>query len=300
MTPTLMKFLGTLINIVGLLSPEIAGRLAFAVFSRTRSRKPKSAKEAEMLATSAALMDEATREVLHLPEGDAVVHVFAPTAAPTGEKVFVTHGWGSHAGFVPGLIAGLRATGATLYVLDLPGHGHSSGRKITPPMAVHAIAAADQRFGPFDVMTAHSFGGYMSVIAVSGALDGTPVVKPGKLVIIAAPADVRVVLGHFGGMLGLSDRVQKALVGQIERLSGRAADAFLGPDLLAKSGVETLVLHAEDDKEVGARAARQYGEAGEHVRLVWLNGFGHRRIVNSQEAIDAIAEFAELGRREAA
>ncbi len=140
-------------------------------------------------------------------------------------------------------------------------------------------------------MIGHSFGGFMSVLAAHGALDGQPL-SPPRIVLIAAPADVRRVLRYFSKGLGLSDRVSAALTAALERATGRPVEASFGPQYLAASGVPTLVLHAAEDKEVGRRCGPRLCGGGPNVTLTWLDGLGHRRIVNSPEAIEPSPDFS--------
>jgi pimeloyl-ACP methyl ester carboxylesterase len=65
----------------------------------------------------------------------------------------------------------------------------------------------------------------------------------------------------------------------VERLAGRPMDAFSGDRQLASFGLPTLVIHAPDDREVSIDHARLYASAGDHVRLHWADGMGHRRIL---------------------
>lgn len=285
-----LRVAGTVFNTIGRISPEAGGRLAFALFTRTRNPKPSTPKEQALFDQSAPRMAEAARSVIAVSGGQAVIHHFPPIGASVGKKVLITHGWASRIAYTQGLVTALRQAGMEVYGIDLPGHGDATGRTLNALMAIEVIATAFRRYGPFDAMIGHSFGGYMTVLAAHGALDGKPL-DPQKLVVIAAPADVRVVLSHYSRLIGLNATVAKALVGQIKRITGKPAEESFGPKFLGTGKIPTLILHAEDDKEVSAKAARAYGEAGSHVTLQWLNGLGHRRIVNSPEAIDAIKNF---------
>ncbi len=292
MSRSMALFIGGLINLVGFIAPAFSGRLAFALFSRTGSRKPKSEKERAMMEAAAPLFESAEQKAIPLSQGSAVAHVFPMPENARSQKILLVHGWSSSAVHMLGLINGLRAAGAEVVALDLPGHGAAPGKKLHAPLAVEAISKTCEQLGPFDMIAGHSFGGYMTAATVNGVLPGLYVPKPQRVVTIASPSDVRVIFAQYAAMLGLSDTVLKALIGRIEAISGRKAEEFYGPELLAGSGVPALVLHAEDDKEVAAIAARQYAEAGPNIRVEWLNGFGHRRIVNSPEAIEAITKFA--------
>ena len=79
---------------------------------------------------------------------------------------------------------------------------------------------------------------------------------------------------------------------EVKRIAGQPIAFFsAGRMLESVPQLPVLVLHADEDKEVSSRAARAYAEAGPNVRLEWLNGLGHRRIVNSPATIDAIKNF---------
>ncbi|MCD2175253.1 alpha/beta hydrolase [Rhizobium sp. C4] len=285
-----LKMMGRGINLVGRVSPRLAGRLAFTLFTRTRNPEPQTQKERALFAESAPWVAQAQRETVEIEGRPVAVHVFPPIGPGNDRRVMFTHGWGSRIALTQGLVTGLRQAGYSVYAIDLPGHGDSPGRSLHAGLAIRTLAAVWQRFGSFDAMIGHSFGGFMTVLAAHGALDGRPL-SPPRIVLIASPADVRRVLRYFSKGLGLDDRVAVALTAELERATGRPAEASFGPKYLAASGVPTLVLHASEDKEVGADAARAYAEAGPNVELTWLDGLGHRRIVNSPEAIEAITKF---------
>lgn len=285
-----LKMMGRGINLVGLVSPRLAGHLAFSLFTRTRNPEPQTAKEKQLFAESAPRMSQARRETVEIDGRPVAVHVFPPIGPGNGRRLMFTHGWGSRIALTQGLVTGLREAGFSVHAIDLPGHGDSPGTSLHAGRAIATLSAVWDRHGPFDAMIGHSFGGFMTVLAAHGALDGRAL-SPPRIVIVAAPADVRRVLRYFSRGLGLSDRASAALTRQLERATGRPAEASFAPQYLAASGIPTLVLHAPEDKEVGADAARAYAEAGPHVTLTWLDGLGHRRIVNSPEAIEAITKF---------
>jgi alpha-beta hydrolase superfamily lysophospholipase len=96
----------------------------------------------------------------------------------------------------------------------------------------------------------------------------------------------------YAGEMGFTCRVHRAMEAAVETVTHRPVDFYAADVMLrSKPDLPVLVLHAEDDKEVSAEAARLYAAAGTHVRLVWLNGLGHRRIVNSPATIDVIKTF---------
>ncbi len=295
MSPFLVKISGKLINILGLIAPHSAGRLAFRLFSTTGPRQPTTIKERQLLVQSRITMREARLEFHKISGGEVAAWHFPPIGTSTGQKILLVHGWGSRIDYLQALISALRQTGGQVIGLDLPGHGRSSGRTLTVPLALEAIQAVSHAHGPFDVIIGHSFGGFACVLALGGAMGKVAVRVPGNLVLIAPPASAQNVFDDFGRALGLSNRVQKALEDVVLHLSGYEIGHFSGPVMLGGLKVQTSVIQAEDDKEVPASSARQYGEAGAHVKLVWANGHGHRRIVSAPDAIAVILSVLSRG-----
>lgn len=287
------KVIGPVFNGVGLVAPGVAGRLAFRLFSSTRGPEPTNDKEAALLAAARPSMAEGRLVRLIIMGGEVAAWDFPPSGKPNGQTVLVVHGWGSRIDYLQALVGGLRAAGNRVIGLDLPGHGGSSGRMMTVPMAIDAIDAASRQFGPFDAVIGHSFGGFVLVLAAAGMLADVPAHPVPKMVVVASPAKAKRVFQVFGRTLGFSNRVQNALELEVKRISGRPIEDFDASQCLAALDCKALVIHAEDDKEVHPDAARAYGSAGPHVDLHWANGKGHRRIISSPDVIEIITRFVD-------
>lgn len=287
---------------VATISPDAAGRAAFRLFATTPRRRPRTAKESELLSRSEGWMRQAQRVPLAFHGGTAVAHRFAarPCEAFAG-RVLVVHGWGSRAAYLSTLTEALVAAGHEVVALDLPGHGASRGRTLTLPMAVRAIDAAWQRFGGFDYFCGHSFGGAALACAASGLVPAVPAHRPRRLVTIGSPSEMTWLFKDLGRFLKLGPVAQTALENHVERIAGAPLSAFDAASGAGRLTSPMLVIHAEDDKEVPALHARRYASSGPNVTLEWANGFGHRRIVSAEPVIDRIVGFlAQDGRRIAA
>ena len=297
-----LKVIRLALSGVAKVSPHAAGRAAFRLFATTPGRRPRTAKEKELLARSDGWMRQAQRVELRFAGGTAVAYRFAarPCEAFAG-RVLVVHGWGSRAAYLAALTEGLVAAGHEVVALDLPGHGASRGRTLTLPMAVCAIDAAWQRFGGFDYFCGHSFGGASLACAASGLVPSVPAHRPRRLVTIGSPSEMTWLFKDLGRLLKLDPKAQVALEDHVERIAGAPLSAFDAANGAGRLNVPMLVVHAEDDKEVAASHARRYAASGPNVTLEWANGFGHRRIVSAELVIGRIVDFlAEDGRRIAA
>lgn len=273
-------------------APGIGGKAAFELFCRTPDPKRLSEGERRAVDRAAGFMEEARHHRLTVGGRCVVAHEFRPRGGrKNAGTVLVLHGWRSRTEYMKSLIEAYRDTGFRVVSLDLPGHGSSAGRRLNLATAVRAAHAAGEWFGPFEAVIGHSFGGAVAVNAVAGSIAGIPRLAASKLVLIAAPSSLPVLFSDFGRYLHLGPRTQSAMARQVRRIAGRPLDEFTGARQLADTPLPTLVVHAPDDREVPASHAELFAEAGEHVRLRWAPGLGHRRILSDPSIVEAALGF---------
>lgn len=275
---------------LGRVSPELASRAALALFCRTPAKRPRENKA--KLAFSEGARKLAQAEKLKLGRQGfkvGVQRIGSPNCqAP---RVLVVHGWGARAEYLADLAMGLREAGAEVFVLDLPGHGRSFGRRLDMRMAAEAMAIVQERFGPFDAAVGHSFGGAALMAAAGGSFPGIPVVTAKRLAVIGSPSRIEDVFTGFVKMVGLTPATGRALVARTERRVGCPVQALDGVPIALRLRKPLLVVHAEDDKEVSAEQARRYQGLADHIHHHWANGHGHRRIVSAPGVIAAVSDF---------
>jgi len=274
----------------GSLFPHTAAKLAFTLFCRTPSRRPKGEKAAAMEAEGRLKLAEAQKIPFVSGSSTVMAYRFNGDGRPGRPRYLVVHGWGSNAAYIAALPIGLAATGAEVVVLDWPGHGLSSGRSLNMRQAVEAVIEAERRFGRFDAVIGHSFGGACLMLAIGGVFKAAGLISPDKAVVIGAPSHIHWLFDDFAAMVGLSPRVKHLLIRHTEKIAGAPLDDFDTVAVATRRDIPLLVVHAEDDKEVAADHARRFdGRAA--ARLHWANGLGHRRIVSDGGVIDTIAAF---------
>lgn len=279
-------------SILQSVSPRIAGKAAFRLFCRTPSARPNGAKAKAAHAAGRAWLQKAERIELRLADGTrAQAYRINGGALGQRRRYLVTHGWGSSMDYMTDLLAMLAKEGAEVIGLDFPGHGGSGGRFLHMGLAVQAISAAEERFGAFDAIIGHSFGGAALMVSAAGLLpDFEPVTAP-RVVTIGSPSEMAWLFTDFGKMIRLGKAAQAALEDEVLRATGRRLADFDAGQAAGVMPREILVIHAEDDKEVSARHALRYAASGENVRLFWANGFGHRRIVSAAPVLAEIEAF---------
>lgn len=286
-----LRIIRTLFGMVDPIAPRLAGRVAFELFCRTADPARPSAAEARVLAKSRAFMQEARLHRLTVGGTCVAAHEFRPVSNRWSATVLVIHGWKSRTEHMRAIIDGYRNAGVRVVAIDLPGHGASAGRRLNMANAVATVQMADQWFGPFHALVGHSFGGAVAVNAAVGSVAGVEKVRAQRLVLIAAPSSLPMIFADFGRFLNLGPRTQTAIADLVHRIAGQPLHAYAGEIQLAEHPIETLVLHAADDKEVSPEHAQGYARAGGHVRLAWVNGLGHRRVLGDPSVVVQAVDF---------
>ena len=273
-------------------APRLAGRAAFELFSRTPSRRSLTGGERRAIERAGDFMDEARHHRLKTGSGCVMLHEFRPEPGrPRIGTVLVLHGWRSRTEYMRSLVEGFCHAGYRVMALDFPGHGQSPGRRLNMVNAVDAARAAGEWFGPFAAVVGHSFGGAVAVNAVVGSVAGIPPLAAERLVLISAPEAMQKLFEGFSRFVNLGRRTYASMTGKVERISGRPLSEFTCSRQLSVMPVPTLVIHAPDDREVPADNARMFATAGEHVRLFWADGLGHRRILSDPAVVEKAVGF---------
>ncbi len=287
-----MKVIRGAFGIAEHVAPKASGRVAFEMFCRTPNPRALSRGEERAILQAQRFMADARRHHLTTRTGRVTVFDFRPEPGhPTFGTVLVIHGWKSRTEYMKPVIEAYRAAGYRVVSLDLPGHGHSTGRRLNMVNAVDAVRVAGEWFGPFSAVVGHSFGGAVALNAVVGSVEGIAPLAASRLVLIAAPSSMPVIFEDFGRFLNLGPRSQSAVAAQVERLSGHPLEDFVGASQLAGLRVPTLVVHAPDDREVSPDHARMLLAAGDHVRVHWARGLGHRRIIADPDVLSEVTAF---------
>jgi pimeloyl-ACP methyl ester carboxylesterase len=279
MAPFAHKVIRTLFGVAEHVAPALAGRVAFELFCRTPNPNRLGKRERAAVERASGLLADARKHCLTTRTGNVTVFEFRPVGQERLGTVLVIHGWASRTEYMKPLIESYRDAGYRVVALDLPGHGHSSGRRLTMLHALDAARVAGEWFGPFTAVVGHSFGGAVAANAVAGSIDGIAPLAAERLVLIAAPSSMPAIFQDFAHLLNVGPKSYRVMAAQVERVTGRPLDQFVASPEFARNQPPTLVIHSPDDREVPAEHAEMYAASGDHVRLHWVERLGHRRIL---------------------
>ncbi|CAD7045293.1 alpha/beta hydrolase [Pseudorhizobium endolithicum] len=290
MPPIAIKAIRPLFSIGGRLAPRATARLAFQLFCLTPARKPAGAKAHKVHSEGSRRLAAAQTMPFRVGKARVMAYLLQGAGAAPRKRMLVVHGWGSAAAYISGLAEGLAAGGADVVVLDLPGHGRSTGRHLNMRMAVEAIVEAERHFGPFDGAVGHSFGGASLLLAAGGIMPAAGRISPQRMAVIGSPTRIEWLFDGFSQMLGLNQSVRTSLIEHAESVAGAPLSQFDAIPIAERIRTPLLVVHAEEDKEVDAAHARRYASVPS-ARIHWANGHGHRRIIAAPEVIDTVVGF---------
>ncbi len=218
-------------------------------------------------------------------------HVFG-----AGPVVYLVHGWGGRASQLASFVAPLVASGHRVVLFDAPAHGDSPHGPAGPGRShgvefAKALDAVFARFGPAEVVIAHSLGVIATYLSLRYGWLGTK-----RLVLIAPMVQALSLFDQFQTSLGFGDRSRRAFEREADALVGLPMAEF---DALVQASyvdpVPTLVVHDESDRQTPYADAERLARGLPDAELVTTQGLGHRRILDDPEVIAGVVDFVCSG-----
>jgi pimeloyl-ACP methyl ester carboxylesterase len=286
-----LRFIRPFVKVSSLFAPRLTGNFAFRLFCKPPQVKNLDVTQKQLIQSAQERMAQSVTERVVFEGGEIQTYRMEAKASPSRGRVLLLHGWSGRAAFMSSFIETLLEAGYDILSVDLPGHGESAGKELHIPLALTALDAVHERFGPWHGVIAHSFGGAIALAMVAGAMARFPAIPLKRLVLIATPHSMPELFNWFSQTIGLSKTARYWLNDNVKRLSGQEIEKFEGRDQLRKVKIPTLIMHAPDDKEVSYVGAEILATAGEHVTLKPMPRLGHRRILYAKETITAAVTF---------
>ena len=178
--------------------------------------------------------------------------------------------------------------GYEVIALDLPGHGKSTGRKISAVMVARALVEVGEQLGPFHAVVAHSFGGLSASLAVRNGM------VTSRLCSISAPAQFDVLLTPFVRLLRLSHKATARMRRLTELEFGDHVWELLSmshrPQEIA---LPTLVIHDREDAMVPCQLGRDLAAAWPNSRYMETEGLGHHNMLTDPVVTARVLSFLD-------
>lgn len=256
-------------------APSVAAHLAFSVLARPP--RPE-VRDWHLLLRKRALHRQLTC-------GANQLAVYEWGSGPT---IMLVHGWGSHATHMGRMVLPLVEAGYRVIAFDAPAHGLSSGRTTDLVEFARSIAAVAGDAGSLHAIVAHSFGAAMALYA---ARDWG--VDTQKMVMISTFEHFNWFLDAFADQIGLSPQVmQRVRDMQVQRYGGRLDWSRMSVvDMARTSGLELLVVHDQDDKEIPVAHGLAVAAVGPNAHFCGTRGLGHQLVVRNAAVIAQVVDF---------
>jgi pimeloyl-ACP methyl ester carboxylesterase len=270
-------------QVLSLLAPGVAGRLASKLFLTPPPPRPLSARIVNLFARASDRFTVGLTSALGGVEEECRLSV---AVWGQGPAVYLLHGWGGRAGNWVSFIDPLISAGFTAVVLDAPMHGDSPAQRTSILHFAAALSAVVESVGPARLLVGHSAGAAACALAMRNGL------QTGGVALIGAPTDPTEYFEAFLRHLGISDRLHPSIRADVERRYGfRWADLALRPPERAAQ-TPALVVHDRDDLEIAYTGAERIMRAWPAATLVATNGLGHQRILRDDQVVQRVVEFA--------
>lgn len=274
-----VRRVGKALNALAVLSPTVAGRLAFRIFCTPR-RLPLRDEDQSFLSTA--------RHSDIFPERGLRVRVYTwPAERDDALGILFLHGWESNSGRWRKYVKQLHGAGYTVHALDAPASGQSGGRRLNVLLYSRAVRHFIVEKGRPYAVVGHSLGGAAAVMSTT--LLGAP--RPEKMVLLGVFAESTRVIRDFGAILGVNDAVLNHIHREIERRSGLPIEAYSVTKKAAELGdVSGLVLHDRNDDVAPVEEGRSVA-ASWKVPFVETQGLGHR--MQDGEVVQTVLRFIQ-------
>ncbi len=203
-----------------------------------------------------------------------------------GKPVLFTHGWSGRGTQFRKFVEPFNKNGYKVIAFDGPGHGKSEGVTTNISEFYEAIRAIQTKYGDFEAMVGHSFGGVASMYSL---LHG---VSSKKLVLIASPSIGEDIIDNFLKVVNGSPkradffkRYYKARFGiNFNEITMYVMSEKIDP-------LPILIVHDEDDKEVHIHQADALKSKLEYPEFLRTKGLGHMRILKDKQVIEKCLSF---------
>jgi pimeloyl-ACP methyl ester carboxylesterase len=271
-----VRMLGLYLDALALISPLTAGRKGFMLFCRPFRITPNE-KQLSFLNTA---------EKFRINHEGYTVQAYRWGNGP--RKILFLHGWQSHSYRWKTYIDALPKDTYTIYSIDAPGHGLSSGNFLTVPLYSSLIEHFIREHQGIHTIVGHSLGGF-SLVYTFYRLPELPV---DRIILMAPPGEARDFISVFQKTLGISDSTVKLVIDHFATRYNVPPDFFSITKFAKQLIVKGLIIHDEDDPEAPYRYSMPLKQVWKQSRLVTTKGLGHnlRALSVVREVVDFIDE----------
>jgi hypothetical protein len=273
MKTLLVKLMGLYLNALALVAPQKAGQKGFLLFCRPfRSKITQKQKE---------FFNTAGRYTIEFEDNTIQAYRWG-----NGEKKIVfLHGWQSHTYRWKAYIDSLPKDEYTIYSLDAPGHGLSSGDFLSVPVYGALIHKFIIELGEVHTIIGHSVGGFSLLYTFYRY----PLLSVRKVILMSPPGEAIDFMNFYRDTLKLSDRAVKNIIEYFTKTYDAGPEFFSTQKFAASLNINGLIIHDEDDPEAPYHYAVAINKVWKRSTLITTKGYGHN--LKSSKVVEYTRNF---------
>src|SRR6187402_1959428 len=227
---TLSHVIGMYLNTTAHVFPKLAARHGLQLFCRP-FRAPFKKYQLEFLNSA---------DQFSFDHDGVVIQVYR---WGNGEKKIVfLHGWQSHTFRWKAHIEALSSEEYSIYAIDAPGHGLSTGQFLSVPYYSEVIQQLLGSLGNVHAIVAHSLGSFASL----HAFHHDPSLSVNKLVLLAPPGEASDFIDFYQRTLRLSPKALDLVLEEFEKKFKKPIQYFSTQKFAIDVPAEGLIIHDQD------------------------------------------------------
>ncbi len=272
--------IGLGINLVSLIGPRFAARIAMALWGKNRMKRfiPRG------------IFAQSSPTLLNLGEKMIAVYSFHPPSGVSSKgKILLVHGWEGQASDFYRIIPSLLESGFEVVAFDGPAHGQSEGAYSNIFEFSTTIEKIQNNWGPFYCVIGHSMGGASAVITNYLSTK----FKPEKIVTISSPNKLLTMAEVFANYFGLQSHVTNTMVQEMEKLTNLKISEVSMENYLKNSTAKIMIVHDEHDDVVPIARAEEIISKIEVNKFVVTKNLGHVKVLRNPGVAQEIVDFLE-------
>lgn len=201
------------------------------------------------------------------------------------KKILLVHGWSSHSFRWKNYIEHLVKNDFTVYALDAPAHGLSSGKSIHVVLYAKVINAFLELNSEITSIVSHSIGGF----ATTYFLDQYKEHTIEKVVIMGAPGEASDFFDFYKQTLGLTAKSLNLIIEEFHTQLGKVPSYFSSARFAENITIPALIVHDRQDIATNYQYSIRLNKHWKNSQLILTEGLGHD--LKSKELVKQVTDF---------
>ncbi|MGX7667940.1 alpha/beta hydrolase [Flavobacterium pedocola] len=201
------------------------------------------------------------------------------------KKILLIHGWASHSFRWKAYIEHLVKNDFTVYALDAPAHGLSSGKMVHVVLYAKVINAFLAKNPGITSIVSHSIGGF----ATTYFLDHYKEHTINKVVIMGAPGEASDFFDFYKQTLGLTTKSVNLIIEEFQEQLGKLPSYFSSAKFAESIAIPALIIHDKNDLATSFEYSVRLNKHWQNSQLLLTEGLGHD--LKSKDLIKTVTDY---------